>query len=111
MAKSTKSAPDTLADTVKKSDAMAETRRVPPPKPAAPQQPTPQRPAAAPAAKAAPGAAADRAANQVMPPGAKYAPYLDCFRVNLPDRTWPSKRLTTAPIWCSVDLRDGNQAL
>ncbi|EXL04447.1 2-isopropylmalate synthase [Aquamicrobium defluvii] len=29
----------------------------------------------------------------------------------LPDRTWPSKRIEKAPIWCSVDLRDGNQAL
>jgi 2-isopropylmalate synthase len=29
----------------------------------------------------------------------------------LPDRTWPSKQLGTAPRWCSVDLRDGNQAL
>lgn len=31
--------------------------------------------------------------------------------VDLPDRQWPSRTLTTAPIWCSVDLRDGNQAL
>ena len=31
--------------------------------------------------------------------------------INLPDRTWPSKTITKAPIWCSVDLRDGNQAL
>ena len=31
--------------------------------------------------------------------------------IDLPDRTWPSKVLTKAPIWCSVDLRDGNQAL
>jgi len=31
--------------------------------------------------------------------------------VNLPDRQWPSKTITHAPIWCSVDLRDGNQAL
>ena len=30
---------------------------------------------------------------------------------DLPDRTWPSKRINKAPIWCSVDLRDGNQAL
>ena len=29
----------------------------------------------------------------------------------LPDRTWPSRQLVTAPRWCSVDLRDGNQAL
>jgi 2-isopropylmalate synthase len=31
--------------------------------------------------------------------------------INLPDRQWPSRTLDTAPIWCSVDLRDGNQAL
>jgi len=38
----------------------------------------------------------------------KYRPYP---QVDLPDRQWPSKVITTAPIWCSVDLRDGNQAL
>ncbi|HVJ19135.1 MAG TPA: 2-isopropylmalate synthase [Polyangiaceae bacterium] len=32
-------------------------------------------------------------------------------RVHLPDRTWPDRALTSAPTWCSVDLRDGNQAL
>jgi 2-isopropylmalate synthase len=32
-------------------------------------------------------------------------------QVNLPDRQWPNKRIETAPVWCSVDLRDGNQAL
>jgi 2-isopropylmalate synthase len=32
-------------------------------------------------------------------------------RVHLPDRTWPDRALTQAPTWCSVDLRDGNQAL
>jgi 2-isopropylmalate synthase len=31
--------------------------------------------------------------------------------VNLPDRQWPSRVITKAPVWCSVDLRDGNQAL
>lgn len=31
--------------------------------------------------------------------------------VNLPDRTWPNKTIETPPVWCSVDLRDGNQAL
>jgi len=31
--------------------------------------------------------------------------------VDLPDRTWPAARITRAPQWCSVDLRDGNQAL
>ncbi|MGY6706851.1 MAG: 2-isopropylmalate synthase [Rhizobiaceae bacterium] len=44
-----------------------------------------------------------------MPDAAtKYQPYPF---VDLADRTWPSKRIETAPIWCSVDLRDGNQAL
>ena len=31
--------------------------------------------------------------------------------VNLKDRTWPNQKITKAPMWCSVDLRDGNQAL
>ena len=31
--------------------------------------------------------------------------------VNFPERTWPDKEIEKAPIWCSVDLRDGNQAL
>jgi 2-isopropylmalate synthase len=33
------------------------------------------------------------------------------YGVDLPDRTWPSRTITAAPVWCSVDLRDGNQAL
>src|SRR3954469_11211125 len=41
----------------------------------------------------------------------RYRPYREQFRVELPDRTWPSKTITTAPRWCAVDLRDGNQAL
>ncbi len=41
----------------------------------------------------------------------KYQPYHEQFSVELPDRTWPSKRITHAPRWCAVDLRDGNQAL
>jgi 2-isopropylmalate synthase len=41
----------------------------------------------------------------------KYQPYLSRFQVSLPDRRWPDRRLTHAPLWCSVDLRDGNQAL
>lgn len=31
--------------------------------------------------------------------------------ISLPDRQWPNKEITRAPVWCSVDLRDGNQAL
>ena len=38
----------------------------------------------------------------------KYRPYAT---VDLPDRTWPDRVLDRAPIWCSTDLRDGNQAL
>jgi 2-isopropylmalate synthase len=41
-------------------------------------------------------------------PFEKYRPYP---AVELPDRTWPGRRIESAPIWCSVDLRDGNQAL
>ncbi|MBX0298897.1 2-isopropylmalate synthase [Cryobacterium sp. 1639] len=41
----------------------------------------------------------------------KYRPYQDQFSVDLPDRTWPANRITQAPRWCAVDLRDGNQAL
>jgi len=41
----------------------------------------------------------------------KYRPYHEQIAVDLPDRTWPSKRITEAPRWCAVDLRDGNQAL
>ncbi|MCU0797807.1 MAG: 2-isopropylmalate synthase [Akkermansiaceae bacterium] len=38
----------------------------------------------------------------------KYRPFPP---VHLPDRTWPDQVIDRAPIWCSVDLRDGNQAL
>lgn len=41
-------------------------------------------------------------------PSTKYRPYPP---IQLPDRQWPSRTQTQAPIWCSVDLRDGNQAL
>ncbi|MDL9979655.1 2-isopropylmalate synthase [Microbacterium candidum] len=41
----------------------------------------------------------------------KYRPFHEQIRVDMPDRTWPAKRITTAPRWCAVDLRDGNQAL
>jgi len=37
--------------------------------------------------------------------------YRATIPVELPDRTWPNKHLTKAPLWSSVDLRDGNQAL
>ena len=41
-------------------------------------------------------------------PNKQYIPFQP---VSLPNRTWPDKVITKAPIWCSVDLRDGNQAL
>ncbi len=41
----------------------------------------------------------------------KYRPYLSTFQVSLDDRAWPNRQVSRAPIWCSVDLRDGNQAL
>ena len=51
----------------------------------------------------------DQNQTAIMPTaGEKYRAY---EQVDLSDRTWPSKTITEAPIWCSVDLRDGNQAL
>ncbi len=41
-------------------------------------------------------------------PFARYTPFVP---IDLPDRTWPSKKITKAPRWLSTDLRDGNQAL
>src|SRR5450432_4395695 len=41
-------------------------------------------------------------------PATKYRPFPP---IPLPDRQWPNRVHTAAPIWCSVDLRDGNQAL
>ncbi|REE88854.1 2-isopropylmalate synthase [Cupriavidus plantarum] len=41
-------------------------------------------------------------------PAVKYRP---ATTVDLPDRTWPSRQITRAPLWMSTDLRDGNQAL
>ncbi|MFI5584680.1 2-isopropylmalate synthase [Amycolatopsis sp. NPDC051758] len=42
----------------------------------------------------------------------RYRPWYDLVEnIDLPDRTWPEKRIDRAPLWCAVDLRDGNQAL
>jgi 2-isopropylmalate synthase len=41
----------------------------------------------------------------------KYRPFHTQLDVDLPDRTWPVRRIEKAPQWCAVDLRDGNQAL
>jgi len=43
-----------------------------------------------------------------MPKASRYVPFTP---IDLPDRTWPSTVITAPPQWCSVDLRDGNQAL
>ena len=44
----------------------------------------------------------------LIDPSAKYRPFPP---IALPDRSWPARQITAAPIWCSTDLRDGNQAL
>nr|WP_231121739.1 2-isopropylmalate synthase [Motilibacter peucedani] len=49
--------------------------------------------------------------NQQQPSPMRWDRYTSFIPVDLPDRTWPSKQITRAPQWCSVDLRDGNQAL
>jgi 2-isopropylmalate synthase len=41
-------------------------------------------------------------------PVERYRPFTP---VDIPDRSWPARRIEAAPLWCSVDLRDGNQAL
>jgi 2-isopropylmalate synthase len=45
-------------------------------------------------------------------PFRRYKPFHEFVEpVSLPDRTWPDTRISKAPLWCAVDLRDGNQAL
>ena len=46
--------------------------------------------------------------NKSNMPFEKYRAY---GTIDLPDRLWPSAVITDAPLWCSVDLRDGNHAL
>ena len=41
----------------------------------------------------------------------RYKPFYEQIKIDLPDRTWPTKLIKKAPRWCAVDLRDGNQAL
>ncbi|QGU03553.1 2-isopropylmalate synthase [Corynebacterium comes] len=49
--------------------------------------------------------------NSAMPVH-RYRPFAEAVEnIVLPDRTWPDKKITVAPQWCAVDLRDGNQAL
>ncbi len=49
--------------------------------------------------------------NQQQPSGMPVQRYTPFVPVDVPDRTWPSRRITRAPRWLSTDLRDGNQAL
>ncbi|MEN9954681.1 MAG: hypothetical protein RLZZ41_345 [Actinomycetota bacterium] len=52
--------------------------------------------------------------NQQKPssmPVHRYKPFHEQIKVELADRTWPTKRIEKSPRWCAVDLRDGNQAL
>ncbi len=44
----------------------------------------------------------------LIKPSAKYRPFAP---IDIADRTWPNRVITAPPLWCSVDLRDGNQAL
>jgi 2-isopropylmalate synthase len=55
--------------------------------------------------------AAEHARAVQRPSGMPIHRYQPFTRVELPDRTWPAAVMTEAPLWCSVDLRDGNQAL
>ncbi len=57
------------------------------------------------------GIAARNPQSPTTMPVHKYVPYHQQLTVDLPDRTWPDTRITKAPRWCAVDLRDGNQAL
>ncbi len=56
-------------------------------------------------------ATAAQANAQQRPSGMPFERYQSFAPIDLPDRTWPNKVITEAPLWCSVDLRDGNQAL
>jgi len=49
--------------------------------------------------------------NQQQPSGLPIERYRAFVPVDVPDRTWPTKKITKAPRWLSTDLRDGNQAL
>jgi 2-isopropylmalate synthase len=53
----------------------------------------------------------DIRAGRQQPSGMPIHKYVAFPPIDLPDRTWPQRTITAAPQWCSVDLRDGNQAL
>ena len=50
-------------------------------------------------------------ANRQQPSSMPIHKYGRYEQVDIPDRTWPGRRITVAPRWLSTDLRDGNQAL
>ncbi|MFI9008884.1 2-isopropylmalate synthase [Actinosynnema sp. NPDC053489] len=65
-----------------------------------------------PPARPVPGQPAWNPQRGTSMPVHRYRPFHEQVEtVDLPDRTWPTKRITKAPLWCAVDLRDGNQAL
>ncbi len=49
--------------------------------------------------------------NAQQPSGMPFQRYAPFPAVDVPERTWPDRKITKAPRWCAVDLRDGNQAL
>ncbi|WP_051266256.1 2-isopropylmalate synthase [Nakamurella lactea] len=49
--------------------------------------------------------------NRQRPSQMHFGRYTPFTPIDLPDRTWPDKVISKAPLWCAVDLRDGNQAL
>jgi 2-isopropylmalate synthase len=55
--------------------------------------------------------AAYESRNAQQPSGMRFHRYSPFTPIEIPDRTWPGALITTAPRWCAVDLRDGNQAL
>ncbi|ADG99077.1 2-isopropylmalate synthase [Segniliparus rotundus DSM 44985] len=74
--------------------------------------PRPARPSAAPDGPPAPGQPAFNPQRGSGMPVHRYRSFAnEVERVSLPDRTWPDKSFERAPLWCAVDLRDGNQAL
>jgi 2-isopropylmalate synthase len=65
-----------------------------------------------PAGPAHPGQPAWNTQRASQMPVSRYRSFADEVEpITLPDRTWPDKVVETAPMWCAVDLRDGNQAL
>ena len=53
----------------------------------------------------------DPSQSRQQPSGMPWTRYRPFPPIALPDRTWPDRTVTSAPRWCAVDLRDGNQAL